>query len=96
MASVLEKAQQRVVHTAETLRGLRKLRELGLTDPRKPMETIRTALEGRVFGPPATAVRRAARMWPERAAVADEHGELTYRELDEQSNALARGLQRMG
>ncbi|GAB2508587.1 acyl-CoA synthetase [Nocardia heshunensis] len=96
MASVVEMAQQRVAHTAEAVRGLRRLRELGLTDPRKPVETVRTALEGRVFGPPATAVRRAARKWPDRPAVADEHGELTYRELDEQSDALARGLQRLG
>ncbi|MEC3916370.1 acyl-CoA synthetase [Nocardia sp. CDC160] len=96
MASVVEKAQQRVAHTAEAVRGLRRLRELGLTDPRRPVDTVRTALEGRVFGPPATAVRRAARMWPDRPAVADERGELTYRELDEQSNAVARGLQRLG
>ncbi|AYF79499.1 acyl-CoA synthetase [Nocardia yunnanensis] len=89
-------AQQRMMHTAEAVRGLRRLRELGLTDPRRPVETVRTALEGRVFGPPATAVRRAARTWPDRPGVADERGELTYRELDEQSNALARGLQRLG
>ncbi|WP_067687896.1 acyl-CoA synthetase [Nocardia jejuensis] len=96
MASVLDSAQRRVTHTLETVKGLRRLRELGLTDPRDPMGTVRTALEGRVFGPPATAIRRAARLWPDRPGLADERGELTYRELDERSNALARGLQRMG
>ncbi|MEV6770235.1 acyl-CoA synthetase [Nocardia sp. NPDC051030] len=96
MPSVLYSAQQRLAHTREAVKGLKRLRELGITDPRDPVATVRTALEARVFGPPATAVRRAARMWPERAGLADERGELTYRELDDQSNAVARGLQRMG
>ncbi|MFI1916034.1 acyl-CoA synthetase [Nocardia sp. NPDC020380] len=96
MPSVLHSAQQRLSHTAEALRGLRRLRELGLSDPTKPLETIQLLRDAKVFGPPATAIRRAARTWPDRPALADERGELTYSELDRQSDALARGLQRMG
>lgn len=96
MASVLETAQQRVAHTVEAVRGIGRLRELGLTDPRDPVGTVRTALDGRVFGPPATAIRRAARLFPDQQALADERGTLTYRELEDRSNALARGLQRAG
>ncbi|WP_067824269.1 acyl-CoA synthetase [Nocardia inohanensis] len=96
MASVLETAQQRLAHIGEAAKGLRRLRERGLTDLRNPGETLRTAMEARVFGPPATIVRHTARVSPDLPALADERGELTYRELDERSNALARGLQRMG
>ncbi|MFF2556397.1 acyl-CoA synthetase [Nocardia sp. NPDC058058] len=96
MASVLHSAQQRLAHTAEVLKGLKTLRDKGITDPRNPVETLRTARESQVFGPPATAVRHAARVWPELIGLADERGELTYRELDERSNAVARGLQRLG
>ncbi|MRH88013.1 AMP-binding protein [Nocardia sp. SYP-A9097] len=96
MASVLHSAQQRITHGAEALRGLKTLRDKGITDPRQPIETLRTIRESQIFGPPATALRHAARVWPDRAGLADERGELTYRELDEQSNAVARGLQRLG
>ncbi|MET8427124.1 acyl-CoA synthetase [Nocardia sp. NPDC004860] len=96
MASVLHSARQRMAHTGEALEGLRRLRELGLSDPTDPVGTVRLLRDARVFGPPATAVRRAARLFGDRPALADERGELTYRELDEQSNALARGLQRNG
>lgn len=96
MASVLHSAQERLAHTVEALKGLRRLRELGLSDPRDPAELVRTLRDAKVFGPPATAIRRAGRLFPERPGVVDERGELTYGELDEQSNALARGLQRLG
>ncbi|MGW4118155.1 acyl-CoA synthetase [Nocardia sp. NPDC004711] len=96
MASVLHSARQRMAHTGAALKGLRRLRELGLSDPTDPVETVRLLRDARVFGPPATAVRRAARLFGDRPALADERGELTYRELDERSNALARGLQRNG
>ncbi|GAB4588292.1 acyl-CoA synthetase [Nocardia sp. IFM 10818] len=96
MASILHSAQRKLVLTGEAFKALGTLREKGVTDPRDPLETLRSIRDSRVFGPPATAVRHAARTWPENVAVADERGELTYRELDEGSNAVARGLQRMG
>ncbi|NNH69557.1 acyl-CoA synthetase [Nocardia uniformis] len=96
MTSILHTVQQRFTHTAEVVKGLGRLREVGVSDPRNPMETLRTMKEAKVFGPQATMVRHAARVWPDRPALADERGEMTYRELDEQSTALARGLQAMG
>lgn len=96
MTSILEQLQRKVIHTVETIRGVNVLRERGIIDPGNLLETVRTAKEGAVLGTQATAVRHAARLWPERAAVVDERGSLTYRQLDEQSTALARGLQGMG
>ncbi|WP_067535208.1 acyl-CoA synthetase [Nocardia crassostreae] len=96
MASILHTVQRKLTLTGEAFKALGTLREKGISDPRDPMETLRSVRDSRVFGPPATAVRHAARSWPDNVAVSDERGELTYRELDEGSNAVARGLQRMG
>ncbi len=96
VTSILQQVRRRAVHTMEAVRGLNVLRERGFTDPRNPLETLRVAKEGRLLGPQATMVRHAARVWPDRVAVIDERRSLTYRELDEQSNALAHGLRAMG
>ncbi|MQY22828.1 acyl-CoA synthetase [Nocardia macrotermitis] len=96
MTSVLEQLQRKVIHTVEAVRGVNVLRERGIIDPGNLLETVRTAKEGSVLGTQATAVRHATRLWPDRTAVIDERGSLTYRQLDDQSNALARGLQGMG
>jgi fatty-acyl-CoA synthase len=44
------------------------------------------------YGPHAAMIMRGARLYPDAPALADERGVLTYRELDEQSNALADAL----
>jgi fatty-acyl-CoA synthase len=96
VASVLEQVQRMAVHTIETIRGINVLWERGFIDPRNLRETLRVAKEGAVLGSQAMVVRHAARLWPDRTAVIDNRGSMTYRELDEQSTALARGLQGMG
>ncbi|MBB5912056.1 fatty-acyl-CoA synthase [Nocardia transvalensis] len=96
MVSILSELQRRTAHTVEAIRGLNVLRERGFTNPRDPVETLRTIKESRVLGPQASMVRHAARVWPGNVAAVDERGSLTYRELDEQSTALARGLRGLG
>ncbi len=96
VTSILEEVQRRTAHTVETLRGLNVLRTRGFIDPGDPVETLRTIKESRVLGPQATMVRHAARTWPANVAAVDERGALTYRELDEGSNALAHGLRSLG
>ncbi|MCM6776282.1 acyl-CoA synthetase [Nocardia sp. CDC159] len=96
MVSVLNDVRRKVVHAAEAVRGLDVLRQRAFIDLAKPGETLRTAREVKVLGPQATMVRHAARVWPQRVALIDERGSMTYRELDEQSTALARGLHDMG
>ncbi len=48
------------------------------------------------FGPFVGAAKHAAALTPQRAGIIDELGPLTFRELDEQSNALARAWQADG
>ncbi|MFI5777597.1 acyl-CoA synthetase [Nocardia sp. NPDC051570] len=96
MSPVLNELRRKVFHVAEAVRGVDVLRQRRFIDLGNPMETLRTAQESKVLGPQATMVRHAARMWPQRIAVIDERGDMTYRELDEGSSALARGLKTMG
>ncbi|MEV0708851.1 acyl-CoA synthetase [Nocardia aurea] len=86
----------KVAHAVEAVKAIGLLRTRGVTDPRKPLETLRTIKESQVFGPQATSVRHSARVTPDAPALVDERGELTYRQLDEQSTAIARGLRAAG
>ncbi|WP_194836105.1 acyl-CoA synthetase [Nocardia sp. XZ_19_369] len=86
----------KLAHALETVKALGVLRSRGVSDPRKPLETVRTIKESKIFGPQATLIRHAARITPDSPGLADERGELTYGELDKQSTAIARGLQAAG
>nr|WP_228537201.1 acyl-CoA synthetase [Nocardia sp. XZ_19_231] len=72
------------------------MRARGVSDPKTPLETLRTMKESKIYGPQATLVRHSARVAPDQVALVDERGELTYRELDQQSTAIARGLRETG
>ncbi|HEX4703345.1 MAG TPA: AMP-binding protein, partial [Pseudonocardiaceae bacterium] len=66
------------------------LRKAGLLDPARPDEGIRSLLAVRRLGPVAGAAHIAARREPRSLAIVDELGPLTYTQLDQRSNALAR------
>jgi fatty-acyl-CoA synthase len=66
------------------------LRKAGLFDPIRPDEGIRSILAVRRLGPIAGAARIAAGRDPRALALVDELGPLTFAELDQRSNALAR------
>ncbi|MEV5839919.1 acyl-CoA synthetase [Nocardia sp. NPDC052112] len=82
----------KLAHALEVVKALGVLRARGVSDPKKPLETLRTAKESQVYGPQATLIRHSARVAPDAPGLVDERGELTYRQLDEQSTAIARGL----
>ncbi|MFE5477195.1 MULTISPECIES: acyl-CoA synthetase [unclassified Nocardia] len=83
-------------HLLESVKAIGVLRARGVSDPKTPLETLRTMKESKIYGPQATLVRHSARVAPAQVALVDERGELTYRELDEQSTAIARGLREAG
>lgn len=66
------------------------LRRAGLLDPMRPDESVRSIFAVRRLGPIAGAARIAARRVPRSLALVDELGPLTFGELDQRSNALAR------
>ncbi|WP_225724817.1 MULTISPECIES: acyl-CoA synthetase [unclassified Nocardia] len=67
-----------------------------LFNPLRPDHAMRSAFNMLKFGPFAGVVMHAAQTRPHAGAIVDERGELTFGELNEQSNALARGLQAQG
>ncbi|MFD6107164.1 AMP-binding protein, partial [Nocardia salmonicida] len=85
-----------VSHLLESVKAIGVLRARGVSDPKTPLETLRTMKESKIYGPQATLVRHSARVAPDQVALVDERGELTYRELDQQSTAIARGLREKG
>ncbi|MFE1595670.1 acyl-CoA synthetase [Nocardia sp. NPDC058705] len=85
-----------VSHLLESVKAIGVLRARGVSNPKTPLETLKTIKESRVYGPQAALVRHSARAFPDQVALADERGELTYRELDQQSTAIARGLREAG
>ncbi|QGG97149.1 AMP-binding protein [Actinomarinicola tropica] len=69
----------------------------GLLNPVRPDRFVRMARALRERGPTtAGLVAAAAARHPDRTAVVDERGTLTWAELDHRTNALAHGLARIG
>ncbi|MBF6463182.1 acyl-CoA synthetase [Nocardia puris] len=76
----------------ELAQSVRVMTKRGLFNPLRPDHAARSAVNVLKFGPFAGVVMHAAQTRPHAAAIVDERGELTYGQLDEQSNAFARGL----
>ncbi|MGY1942742.1 acyl-CoA synthetase [Nocardia asiatica] len=68
----------------------------GMFDPARPGETLRVMREASVYGPFVTTLAHATRRHGDAPAIVDERGSLTFAQLDEQSNAMTRGLAAAG
>lgn len=93
-------AVQHIVDTGrqalEAVHALERMRARGVIDLRAPYRGVQLAIRNRQYGPQAGPIMVAASRFPDRVAVVDDLGSLTYRQLDERSNALARGLREHG
>ncbi|ASF12112.1 putative acid--CoA ligase [Nocardia brasiliensis NBRC 14402] len=67
-----------------------------LFNPLRLDQAVRSAINVTKLGPFAGVAMHAAQTRPNAGAIVDEAGELTFGELNEQSNALARGLATQG
>ncbi|WP_459547651.1 acyl-CoA synthetase [Nocardia sp. X0981] len=72
------------------------MRKRGLFDPWRLDHALRSMSNATKYGPFAGVVMHAAQTRPDAPAIVDELGELTFRQLDELSNAFARGLTEQG
>ncbi|MFI6167382.1 AMP-binding protein [Nocardia sp. NPDC051052] len=72
------------------------LQRAGVLNLLAPADLVRASRAVRQFGGIAGPVRMSARREPERVALIDELGPLTYRELEARGNALARGFIGLG
>lgn len=96
MADVLSGIRQRLQHVSEAGRAAKRLIDTGIIDLKDLRGGAETAKLARVYGPQATMAIQGGRKYANLPAVVDERGTLTYKQVDDQSWALAHGLQRLG
>ncbi|GIF14890.1 AMP-binding protein [Actinoplanes teichomyceticus] len=81
---------------AENLHAVLRMHQIGIVDLLRPDRLLSAAVRNARLGPQAALIRKAAAEHPDAPALTDEWGTLTYRQLDERSNALAHGLRDLG
>ena len=88
----LAKIQQYAERGASELHYLRKIIESGTFRLENPLNYAAMATEIAKWGEIGMLPSFNARRTPNRAAIIDDDGSLTYKELDEAANAVAHGL----
>jgi fatty-acyl-CoA synthase len=94
--SLVELATQVADKVAETARSVDVMRRAGLVPFPRLDEGVRSLVALRKFGPFAGANHISARRDPTAVGIVDELGPLTYKQLDDQSNALAKAWSERG
>jgi fatty-acyl-CoA synthase len=94
--SLVELATQVADKVAETARSVDVMRRAGLVPFPRLDEGVRSLVALRKYGPFAGANHISARRDPAAVGIVDELGPLTYKQLDDQSNALARAWSERG
>lgn len=92
LAGIRRQAQ----HMSEAGRAVKRLVQTGVLDLKDLGGTVAGAKLVAVYGPQATMAIQGGRRFPDLPAVVDERGALTYKEVDDQSWALAHGLRSLG
>ncbi|MBB2949033.1 fatty-acyl-CoA synthase [Actinoplanes lutulentus] len=82
--------------TLEHLHAVLRMHQIGIVNLTRPNRLLKMASNNGKLGPQAALIMKAASEHPDAPALTDERGTLTYRELDEQSNALAHALKSFG
>jgi fatty-acyl-CoA synthase len=96
MVDVLTGIRQKLSLAAESAIAVKRLYETGVLDLRNPGLAVETAKNAGVYGPQATMAIQGGRKYADLPAIVDERGTLTYRQVDDQSWALAHGLRKLG
>ena len=81
-----------LAHVRDRLAAARVLQHRGLVDLRRPEEAVRAFLAIRRHGAFGGLLGHAAALHGDAPAITDDRGTISFRELDQTSNALARGL----
>jgi fatty-acyl-CoA synthase len=90
-------AQQATQQAKHKLLVAKTLLDTGVLEPVRPDRALRSLLMLRRWGPtPAAAYAGSAIRYPQRAAIVDERGTLTFEEVHRRTNALANELRRAG
>jgi fatty-acyl-CoA synthase len=84
------------VSTLENLHAVLRMHQIGIVNLLRPDHLVGAAVRNARLGPQAALIMKAAAEHPHAPALTDERGTLSYRQLDEQSNALAHALNDLG
>ena len=82
--------------TIEHLHAVLRMHQIGIVNLTRPDRLLKMAKTNGRLGPQAALIMKAAAEHPDAPALTAERGTMTYRELDEQSNALAHALKSFG
>jgi fatty-acyl-CoA synthase len=93
---VISAARQKLSHIAKSAKAVKRLLDTGIIDIGNLGVTLETVKNAGVYGPQATLTIQGGRKYPSLPAVVDERGTLTYKQIDDKSTALARGLTGLG
>ncbi|GAA2418654.1 acyl-CoA synthetase [Mycolicibacterium llatzerense] len=96
MFDVVGGVLQKLGRVGESVNAVKRLVETGFLDLSNPGVMVETAKNAPVFGPQASMAIQGGRKYADLPALVDERGTLTYGEVNDQSWALARGLQGLG
>jgi fatty-acyl-CoA synthase len=96
MNDVLGAVRKKLQLASESARALKRLVDTGIIDLTDLKSSVQMSKLSRVFGPQATMTILGGRKYASLPAIADERGTLTYKEVDDQSWALAHGMRRLG
>ena len=96
MVEALGGIRQNLSRAVQTAKAVKRLHDTGVVDLGNLGLTLQTMTNSRIYGPQATLAIQGGRKFPSLPAVVDERGTLTYRQVDDMSTALARGLARLG
>jgi fatty-acyl-CoA synthase len=96
MADALSGFRRKVSHVTELANGVKRLHATGIVDLGNLGVTLQTVKNSRVYVPQATMAIQGGLKFPSLPAVVDERRTLTYKQVDDMSNALARGFERLG
>ena len=88
--------RHKVRHIVENAKAVKRLHDTGILDLSNLGVTLETAKNARVYGPQASLAIQGSRKYASLPAVVDECGMLTYKQVDDQSTALAHGLNGLG
>jgi len=92
----MDTARQKLSRVAKKARAVKRLRDTGVIDLSDLGVTLETMKNARAYGPQATLTIQGGRKYPSLPALVDERGTLTYKQIDDKSTALARGLKQLG
>jgi fatty-acyl-CoA synthase len=82
----------RMAHVRDRLAAVRVLVRRGMVDVRRPDEAVRALLAIRRYGAFGGLLDNVAALHGDAPAITDDRGTISFRELEQASNAVARGL----